>query len=59
VLGVDDFAIRRGQACSTVLTCQEAHHVVDVLPTREAAPLAEWLTAHPGVEIIRHRRCER
>ncbi|MGY4919461.1 ISL3 family transposase [Streptomyces sp. 900116325] len=52
VLGVDDFAIRRGQTYSTVLTCVEAHRVVDVLPTREAGPLAEWLVRHPGVEII-------
>ncbi|WP_367666977.1 ISL3 family transposase [Streptomyces sp. DG2A-72] len=52
VLGVDDFAIRRGQTYSTVLTCGETHRVVDVLPTRESGPLAAWLTAHPGVEII-------
>jgi Transposase len=26
--------------------------VVDVLPTREAGPLAAWLTTHPGVESI-------
>jgi transposase len=26
--------------------------VVDVLPTRDARPLATWLTTHPGVEII-------
>ncbi|MFD4762761.1 transposase [Streptomyces sp. NPDC058439] len=52
VLGVDDFAIRRGQTYSTVLTCGESHRVVDVLPTREAGPLAGWLTSHPGVEII-------
>ncbi|MFD3585392.1 transposase [Streptomyces sp. NPDC058683] len=52
VLGVDDFAIRRGQTYSTVLTCGESHRVVDVLPTREAGPLAAWLTSHPGVEII-------
>lgn len=51
-LGVDDFAIRRGQAYSTVLTSVEDHRVVDVLPTREAGPLAAWLIRHPGVEII-------
>ncbi|MFF8279916.1 ISL3 family transposase [Streptomyces lateritius] len=52
VLGVDDFAIRRGQTYSTVLTSVEDHRVVDVLPTREAGPLAAWLSRHPGVEII-------
>ncbi|MGW4275204.1 ISL3 family transposase [Streptomyces seoulensis] len=52
VLGVDDFAIRRGQTYSTVLTSVEDHRVVGVLPTREAGPLAAWLIRHPGVEII-------
>lgn len=52
VLGVDDFAIRRGQTYSTVLTSVEDRRVVDVLPTREAGPLATWLIRHPGVEII-------
>ncbi|MFE7268862.1 ISL3 family transposase [Streptomyces sp. NPDC057592] len=52
VLGVDDFAIRRGQTYSTVLTSVEDRRVVDVLPTREAGPLAAWLDRHPGVEII-------
>ncbi|WTJ88446.1 transposase [Streptomyces sp. NBC_01537] len=52
VLGVDDFAIRRGQTYSTVLTSVEDHRVVDVLRTREAGPPAAWLVRHPGVEII-------
>ncbi|MGW1291210.1 ISL3 family transposase, partial [Streptomyces sp. NPDC002586] len=52
VLGVDDFATRRGQTYSTVLTCGETHRVIDVLPTRDSGPLAVWLATHPGVEII-------
>lgn len=52
VLGVDDFSTRRGQTYSTVLTSVEDHRVVDVLPTREAGPLAAWLISHSGVEII-------
>ncbi|WP_406187255.1 ISL3 family transposase [Streptomyces sp. NBC_01006] len=52
VLGVEDFAICRGQTYSTVLTSVEDHRVLDVLPTREAAPLAASPIRHPGVEII-------
>ncbi|MEV8248429.1 transposase family protein [Streptomyces rochei] len=52
VLSVDDFALRRGQTYSTVLTSVEDRRVVDVLPTRKAGPLADWLGRHPGVEII-------
>ncbi|MEU6759768.1 ISL3 family transposase [Streptomyces sp. NPDC046685] len=52
VLGVDDFAIRRGQTYATVLTSVYDHRLVDVLPTREGGPLAAWLIRHPGVEII-------
>ncbi|WP_229854408.1 transposase [Streptomyces filipinensis] len=52
VLGVDDFAVRRGQTYCTVLTSVEDRRVVDVLPNREAGPPAAWLIRHPGVEII-------
>jgi hypothetical protein len=52
VLGVDDFAIRRGQHYGTLLTGIETGAPLDLLQGRDAQPLADWLTAHPGVEVI-------
>src|SRR5215510_9012279 len=56
VLGVDDFAFRKGQSYGTILVDQERHQVVDLLPDREAETLANWLGGHPRIEIVTHDR---
>jgi transposase len=52
VLGVDDFALRRGHAYATVLIDAETGQRVDVVSGRKADALEEWLRDHPGVEVV-------
>jgi transposase len=52
VLGVDDFALRKGNVYGTILVDIGSGKAIDLLAGREAEPLAQWLRDHPGAEVI-------
>jgi transposase len=56
LLGIDEFAFRRGYQFGTVLVDLESHRVVDLLPDRTCDSAAHWIWQHPDITVVSRDR---
>ena len=56
IVGIDDFAWKRGQRYGTVICDLERRRIIDLLPDRHAATVEAWLTRHPGINVVARDR---
>jgi transposase len=58
IIGIDDWAWRKGHRYGTIVVDLERGCPIDVLEDRAAATVADWLQSHPEVKIVARDRAE-
>lgn len=56
VVGIDDFAFRRGKTYGSIIVDHETRRVIDLLPNREPETIAAWFAEHPEIETVTRDR---
>ena len=56
VVGIDDWALRKGTRYGTLLVDQETRRPLDLLQERTSEPLIAWLKQQPQIEVITRDR---
>ncbi len=52
IVGLDDFAWRRGHRYGTIVCDLEQRRIIDLLADREIGTVTAWLRDHPAIEIV-------
>jgi len=58
IVGVDEWAKRKGHSYSTILVDLERHCPIDLVGGRTSEVLAAWLHAHPGIGALSRDRVQ-
>ena len=56
VIGIDDWAIKRGHRYGTIIVDLQRRRPIEVLGGRESTIVADWLEKHPTVEMVARDR---
>jgi len=56
IVGVDDWAFKKGRNYGTIIVDLEHRKAIDLLPDREAGTLSQWLLRHPEIHTVSRDR---
>lgn len=56
IIGVDDWAFKKGNTYGTIIVDLTNKEVIDLLPDRSQDSLAKWLKNHPEIRIVSRDR---
>lgn len=56
VVGLDEWAWRKGRTYGTIMVDLEAHRVLDLLPDCRSEHVADWLRQYPSITVISRDR---
>jgi len=56
VIGIDDFAFKKGNAYGTIIVNHQSGRPIDLLPDREAQTVEKWMREHPEIEVVSRDR---
>mgnify|MGYP003461588388 CR=1 FL=1 len=56
IIGIDDWAFKKGRTYGTIVVDLDSNQVIDLLPDREAGTVSDWIKKHPEIQVISRDR---
>lgn len=51
-IGIDDFALKKGNRYGTIICNLDTKKIIDVLPSRKKEDLSKWLQQYPNIKLV-------